>query len=54
MILVWKNFKADVSNHAPWALKKNLSKIHITFLILSSVGSGQTLQDELVANQILR
>lgn len=34
--------------------EKNLNKIHIEFLILSSVGSGQILQDELVANYILR
>lgn len=54
MILLWKIFKADVSNHPPWALKKKLNKIHIAFLNLSSAGSGQTLQDELVANHILR
>lgn len=53
MILAWTFFKADVSNHRPWALKK-ISIKHIAFLILSTVGSGQTLQDELVANHILR
>jgi hypothetical protein len=34
--------------------RRNLNKTYIAFLILSCVDSGQTLQDELVADHIVR